>query len=75
MYGQLHRVRLGELQRKWGEQFLLCVLHQADALPVLHDAFAKLRRVERVSCNLWFHHSVPHGDDVQQQLQLCDGNM
>ena len=75
MQGQLHHVLLGELQRRGRQQHLLGYLLQAGAPPVLPDAFAYLRRVERVFCNLWLHHSVPHGDDVQQQLQLCDGNV
>jgi hypothetical protein len=43
------------------------------AYPLLPDAFADLRRLERLLCHLWLVQPVPHGDDVQQQLQLCDG--
>jgi hypothetical protein len=29
--------------------------------------------VDHVPFHLWFGNPVPHGDDVQQQLQLFDG--
>jgi hypothetical protein len=66
-------VLLGELQRRGREQFLLRDLHQAGALPVLLDACAYLRQLEHLPCHLRLGYPVPHGDDVQQQLQLCDG--
>ncbi len=60
----------------WKLQHGDAVVHPDGASPpVLHGAFAELRRVDHMPCHVRLGNPVPHGDDVQQQLQLCDGNV